>query len=286
MAERINRNIIVSDFVAEKNKSIFKIALMSDLHWDNPKCDRDKLKKDLEYCKEHNIKIGINGDFFCLMQGKYDPRRNKKDIRPEHNKVNYIDAVVETAVEWFKPYAHLIEFIGYGNHETGIIKNLETDPLQRFVDLLNMTSGSNIVTGGYGGWWRLRFNKPIKGGSRIYDIKYFHGSGGGGIVTKGEINMTRLSEMIDNADMHWIGHIHESKETARVKEYLAKDGIIKHRQVLSIVTPSYKEEYQDGAFGWHIERGAPPKPIGCRILEIEYHKKELNTELFARTYQL
>ena len=46
-----------------------KIAMLSDLHWDNPKCDRELLKKHLDYCKEHNIPVMVNGDFFCLMQG-------------------------------------------------------------------------------------------------------------------------------------------------------------------------------------------------------------------------
>jgi hypothetical protein len=71
------------------------------------------------------------------MQGKFDPRRSKKDIRPEHNKANYLDAVIEDAVEWFAPYADILTVVGYANHETGIIRNVETDPLQSFVDLLN-----------------------------------------------------------------------------------------------------------------------------------------------------
>ncbi len=126
-----------------------EIAILSDLHWDNPKCDRNTLKKHLDYCVKYKIPIVINGDFFCLMQGRYDPRRNKKDIRPEHNTHDYLDAVINTAVDWFKPYAQNIALIGYGNHETGIIKNLETDPLQRFVDLLNREQKTNIQTGGF-----------------------------------------------------------------------------------------------------------------------------------------
>ena len=111
-----------------------KIAMLSDLHWDNPKCDRDLLKKHLDYCKEHNIPVMVNGDFFCLMQGRGDNRRNKSDIRPEHNNAKYLDSIVTTAVEWFEPYADILTVIGYGNHETGIIKWQETDILQRFVD--------------------------------------------------------------------------------------------------------------------------------------------------------
>jgi len=286
MAIRIDKNIILSDFVAPTNKHTQKICLMSDLHWDNPKCDRVKLKRDLDFCLKNSIPVAINGDFFCMMQGKYDPRRNKKDILPEHNVVNYIDAVIEDAVEWFKPYAHLIEFIGYGNHETGIIKNLETDPLARFVDLLNHEMKTTIVTGGYGGWYKIRITPKSSSSVSQYLIKYFHGSGGGGVVTRGEINLTRLATMIDGADMIWIGHVHESKETKIVKEYLTKNNIIKHREVTAVITPPYKEEYGDGSFGWHIQRGAPPKPTGCRMLELDYHRLTNETTIYGRTYQL
>ena len=148
-----------------------EIAMLSDLHWDNPKCDQDLLKKHLDYCKEENIPVMINGDMFCLMQGRGDNRRNKSDIRPEHNNARYLDSVVETAVEWFTPYADILTVIGYGNHETGIIKWQETDILQRFVDLLNLKCHSNVQVGGYGGWVIIKMNNH----SRIATtkIKYF-----------------------------------------------------------------------------------------------------------------
>ena len=105
-----------------------KIAMLSDIHWDNPHCDRELLKKHLDYCVQENIPIMINGDMFCLMQGRGDNRRNKSDIRPEHNNAKYLDSIVETAVEWWSPYAHLLSVIGYGNHETGVIKWLQKNP--------------------------------------------------------------------------------------------------------------------------------------------------------------
>ena len=32
--------------------------------------------------------------------------------------------------------------------------------------------------------------------------------------------------------------------------------------------PTYKEEYIDGYGGWHVERGAAPKPIGAVWLRL------------------
>ena len=252
-----------------------EIAMLSDLHWDNPKCDQELLKKHLDYCKEENIPVIINGDMFCLMQGRGDNRRNKSDIRPEHNNARYLDSVVETAVEWFTPYADILAVIGYGNHETGIIKWQETDILQRFVDLLNLKCHSNVQVGGYGGWIVIKMNNH----SRIATtrIKYFHGSGGGGVVTKGALNLTRALELYEGCDVYSMGHIHENSARNDVRDALesnSKKGYsINHKPIHLMITGTYKEEYGDGSKGWHVERGAPIKPIGGRMLTIKIGRK-------------
>ena len=251
-----------------------RIAMLSDLHWDNPHCDRDMLKRHLDYCLAENIPVMINGDMFCLMQGRGDNRRNKSDIRPEHNNARYLDSIVETAIEWFLPYAHIIKLIGYGNHETSIIKFQETDILQRFVDLLNYKAGSNIQTGGYGGWLVVR-QSSNKNNTTSFStkIKYFHGSGGGGIVTKGAINLTRALETYENFDVFSMGHIHENSCRNDVRDTLEQHPnsgyTLKQKQLHLMLTGTYKEEYGDGYQGWHVERGAPIKPLGGRILTIK-----------------
>jgi len=598
---KYNRNIIVTDCLINQ-----KFLLISDIHFDNPKCQRAVLKRHLDLAIENNMKIAVNGDFFCLMQGKYDPRRSKKDIMPQHNGNTYLDLVIQEAVDWWAPYAKSLVFIGYGNHEcyfadtevltsfgwkkiteittkdlvatfdsnnvyyenpnavvskkadalytiegaytkqvvsskhavmfnnmdkinaedlmvlsesqriteadlphgrvrlqddveqipnwielitavvmdativnnakyqenskkiriqfklskerkikyikelleangiqytfteckktglnklqpyyiriygddarrifdslggvkklpsyykdcnksgflammnairntdanvtgssmlwtstdkdnvdtiqaacinngwnckyterdglsafkngkkqykvliseelkkpkklsitkedydgdvyclnmpsgcfitridgkvaysgnTAIIKNAETDPLQRFVDLLNHTTGSNVVTGGYGGWWVIR---PMRSSKMEYlsafKIKYFHGSGGGGEVTKGVIQNNRISVRTEGADCTWQGHVHElyhvidSKETLR---FHSKEGYtIEHKYLHHIRTACYKEEYEDGFGGYHIEKGRPPKPIGGYILSFEYDNKSYKGE--------
>jgi len=282
MIEKISRNV---HCIKIEGRSA-RLAVFSDLHWDNPKCDRVKLKRHLDYCKENQIPIFINGDFFCLMQGKYDPRRSKKDIMPEHNKSNYIDAVIEDAVSYFTPYADLLTVIGYGNHETAIIKNLETDPLQRFVDLLNYTCKSNVFTGGYGGW--LIVKVMDKHHHMTKKIKYFHGSGGGGIVTKGAINLTRALEMYEDMDIFILSHIHENWSRNDVREALVfntgkRVHEIAQKNIHLAVTGTYKEEYEDGFGGYHIEKGRPIKPTGGRILTFDICRKYVDKR---DTYEL
>ena len=270
--ERISKNI--AKFTTDKSES--KVAILSDLHWDNPHCNRELLKAHLDYCLEHDIPVFINGDMFCLMQGKGDRRGNKSDVRPEHAFNNYFDSIVKTAVEWFEPYAHIIKLIGYGNHETSIIKHQETDIIARFVDLLNYKAGSNIQTGGYGGW--IWFNYQNSNMVKSLKLKYFHGSGGGGVVTKGAINLTRALAMYE-AEIFTMGHIHENSARTDAKEVLSlKKGIceVKHQYIHSMITGTYKDEYGDGSSGWHIERGAPVKILGGRIMTLNFARKYIN----------
>lgn len=250
----------------------FKFCIMSDLHWDNPKCDRELLKKHLDRCLEQDRKVVINGDMFCLMQGKYDPRRSKKDIRPEHNKPNYLDAVIETAVEWFKPYASILWLVGYGNHETAIVKNVETDPLQRFVDLYNATADGQLSIGGYGGWLTIQMH-PYESSHRQKSchLYYYHGNGGGGAVTKGVIQHQRQMADIEGADIITMGHVHELYTIVWNKKYLNSQLVPTHRPIHHLRTGTYKDEYVDGYMGWHVERGAPPKPLGCVAVDLYVH---------------
>ena len=254
--------------------SSFRMGMFSDIHWDNPKCDWNLLKHDLDYCLKKEIPIMFNGDTFCLMQGAYDPRKMKGDIRPEHNNARYFDSIIETAVDFFLPYANLMTVVGYGNHETSIIKRQETDVIQRFVTLLNYKAGSNVMTGGYGGW--LIVNQLVKASSNATQatkIKYFHGSGGGGLVTKGALNLTRAMEMYEGYDVFTMGHIHENSARNDVRDSInfhpTKGYYFNHKQIHSMITGTYKEEYIDGLYGWHVERGAPMKPVGGRLLTIE-----------------
>jgi hypothetical protein len=181
----------------------------------------------------------------------------KSDIREEHNTSTYLDDLVGTGIEWFLPYKDNIRLVGYGNHETSILKNCETDILGRWVEGLN-AYGADIVLGGYGGWivWSFRMDS---GNGMAYKLKYFHGSGGGGPVTKGVIQNQRAMASVHGADCYWSGHVHESYTMTHVCEYLNNKHKQELKEVLHVRTPTYKEEYGDGTKGWHVMRGAPPK---------------------------
>ena len=267
-----------------------KVLLISDVHWDSPYCDRELLKRHLEEAKEIGAHIHFNGDTFDLMGSRRDFRGSKGSLRPEFKVDHYFDEIANQAIEWFSPYAENIKVVGYGNHETSIIKHNEIDLIQRFVGGLNMVNNTHIQTGGYGGWIVYNFNRS--GSVLSYRIKYMHGIGGG-VVTKGVIGHSRMSTYIQGADMIWQGHVHEDYEMNYRIEHMNSKSEVHYKDVLMVRTSTYKDEYKKdnnyGAAGWAIEKGFSPRFLGGRWLEITPIRKKVDGKelqyIRARTYQ-
>jgi len=246
-----------------------EFLLVSDLHWDNPHCDRGLLKNHLDEAVKRNAAIILNGDTYCCMGGKYDRRADKSLIRPEHNTDRYFDAIVDTSVEWFAPYAKNILLIGYGNHETAIIKHGETDLLQRFASTINYATGSSIQVGGYGGTIDIRvLHDAIRGVNFV--VHYFHGHSGGGAVSRGVIHDQRLLAGTEGYDLTWMGHVHELYyHQNMIHRYDRSTKTLIQKPIHQLRTATYKEEWDGGYMGFHTERGRGPKPLGGYWLKLE-----------------
>ncbi len=241
------------------------ILLQSDVHWDNPHCDRALLEKHWKLAKERDAPILDNGDFFCAMQGKWDKRANKDELLPEHRTGSYLDSLVSTAAAALHPYRDLLTLRGQGNHETGVLKRHETNLTERLVERLRV-KGSGAMLGGYSGY--IVFDVSYKSTRRQpFKLHYHHGAGGGGPVTRGVIQTNRQAVYLSDADIVWNGHTHDAWQVpiARVKLNQDNTSIVHTRQV-HLRTAGYKEEYADGYGGFHIERWGAPKPVGAAWL--------------------
>jgi hypothetical protein len=54
---------------------------------------------------------------------------------------------------------------------------------------------------------------------------------------------------------------------------LSSDGEVQQRSLWYIKSATYKQEYDNGAGGWHIETGKPPKPLGAWWLKLTPYEK-------------
>jgi hypothetical protein len=260
------------------------VLLQSDVHWDNPKAMLEKFREHLDEARERDAPVLDNGDFFCAMQGRWDKRANKNDLRPEHQKGDYLDALVTTADEYLAPYADLLTVRGQGNHETGILKHHETNLTDRLVQLLKRKNPA-VALGGYSGFivFRIRYNDSR---TRPFKLFYHHGYGGGGPVTRGTIQTNRMAVFLADADLVWTGHTHDTWTMPIARVRLNQDcTAIEHTRQEHIRTAGYKEEYGDGWGGWHIERGGAPKPVGAVWLRFRYDNAKGNRDR-AVTYDV
>jgi len=279
--EKKSSNVL---FVSENVKGGWEkwYLLRSDAHHDSSACNRELEKRHLELARLRNAHILDFGDLFDVMQGRYDPRKSYPDMRPEYFEKmmggqSYFNVIVEDALDFYKPYADLWALQAVGNHEVSVSKNSDVNLTDLFV--AGMQKHSMMISkGGYGGWVRFLFT--ISGTQReSVNLKYFHGAGGGGPVTKGVIQSNRQAVFLPDAQIVANGHIHESWILSMPRERISQEGVISQDMQWHVRTPTYKNDYGDGSGNWHVERGAPPKPMGCVWLHFKYERKRIHFEL-------
>ena len=277
--KEISRNVHQIDFTFNDIREEKWVLLRSDVHHDSKHCDRAMEKRHLDQAIERNALIIDNGDLYDAMQGRFDRRSSKDDLLPEYKKGDYLDALVSEAAKFYKPYAKNFAILGQGNHETAILKHHETNITERLKERLNigLKDSEKCYMGGYGGW--IKFVGSYHGGKESIMMHYFHGSGGGGPVTRGVIQTNRQAVYLPDAQICVTGHTHDQWivpiERQRIKNTAMK--LYKEPQY-HIKISGYKEEYEDGYGGWHIERGAPPKPKGACWLKFTFYFEQENLE--------
>ena len=116
----------------------------------------------------------------------------------------YLNALADVAIKRYKPFAPWWWVMGKGNHETAVLKNKNTDLTSMLVHGMNTPTPegpeSFVQIGGYGGWVRFQFTmrKTVK---YSLNLKYHHGAGGGGPVTRGVIDTNRQAVYLPDADI-------------------------------------------------------------------------------------
>ena len=244
-----------------------KFLLVSDLHIDNPKCDRKLLFKTFDRAKEEGAGILVNGDLFCLMQGRNDRRGNKSSIRKEHQKSTYFDAVFKETAEILSPWASQFVMFGNGNHETAIIRHNEIDPLGNLCFRLNHQYDANVQHMPYQGVTKFVFEKENGGGIRTKFLFHHHGKFGG-MVSKGVQSVLRYAAAVPQANYVWTGHNHERWAVEQTQYFYNRSGKPILESQWHFNTATFKQEFGEGD-GFAIEKVVLPKPLGGIWLEFE-----------------
>ena len=248
------------------------ILLSADHHVDNIKCNRELLRQHLELARRRQALVFVFGDLFCAMQGKYDPRSDMDELRSEDKVEKYLDSIVKHAAEFYAPFAKQFCLIGDGTHERSITKHHHTSLISNLVHRLNSDHGGNVFTGGFGGWVRFMFTiQKTRRTSKL--MKYHHGAGGGGPVTKGVIQTARQAVYLPDADIVVNGHTHDAWILPIKRERLSRKGKLYKDLLWFVRTPGYKDGYGEGDKGFETEKWQPPKPLGAIWLRFYMEEK-------------
>lgn len=253
-----------------------EVLLMSDEHMDNLHCDRTMLIRHHEEALTKNAPIFKFGDTLCLMQGKWDKRSDRKQMRPELAVgTNYLDLVVEHAAKFYTPYASNIALIGLGNHETAILAHHETNMVERLVTKLNdrrpARSQGKVHLGAYTGFIQFRFMAG-ESNLRTLSLHYHHGYGGGGEVTRGMIDNNRTRGQYA-ADIFYSGHIHRRNSDENVVTSCSKAGVVTESTQYFLRGSCYKHERN---CSWHISGGRAGRPLGGWWLKFSYRNNQVH----------
>lgn len=247
--------------------------LLSDVHFDNPSCNRAILSKLLREAVEKNAVIISCGDFLDLMQGKGDPRADKATLRSSLLSAAYFDRVIDETADYLcsdetNCAATHMAVLAEGNHESAWLKHRESDPTVHLARALKSRCNTQVEAGGYHGYIKLQVKIGTKGFQHTgLTIKYHHGSGGGG-MSGGVLDARRMFTWVD-ADIIISGHNHASNLVGVQREVLSsQNGIfqIKQKYCEFIRIGTLKDEWHPS--GWAVERGGYPMPCVQKWLRV------------------
>lgn len=251
--------------------------LSGDRHHDNPHALHDLERKHLDEAVTRGAGVLDVGDLFCAMQGKFDPRRSKASVREEDALANdYLDSIVRHAADFYAPYAQHFVLIGRGNHETAILKNCETDLTERLCERMSQQTGHRVYSGGYGGWVRFMVKRGHE--RHCITLKYFHGSGGAALMSFDTLKVRRSAAVTPDADIVVSGHVHKQWVMPLARERLIMDQ--KGPRIVSDVqyhvrTGTYKDEFDDGFAGFHVEQGRTPEVMGAVWMRLKFERRSM-----------
>ena len=253
--------------------------LVSDAHIDNAHADRQMFDKHMRQCRERGAKWLSNGDFLCLMQGKWDMRSDTSACRPEHQRGRYLDAVISTTADYIAPHADMALLFAPGNHETAVKKRHETDMNERLVEALRQRRPADCqaYAGSYANWVRFLVREKNRRQLVASSVVMYmhHGYGGGGPVTRGTIQTSRMAVYLPDADIIWTGHTHDEWIMPIQRARLSPHGRPYLDRVMHVRSPGYKDEFSEQN-GWAVEKGMPPKPKGALWLRFYVERRRHN----------
>jgi len=258
----------------------FKFFFCSDIHYDNPKCQRQKFIDDLKKIQDRNGYFIIFGDLFCMMQGRKDRRHSKSSLDPDLRVDDYYDSTVQMIKEALMPFKDNLICISDGNHETAVLKNIEIDPVKMLIRSMGLDPAVQHMP--YLGYIDLVFENMTGGNCKNQKIFYDHG-GYHGEASKGTLSVQRYSAMSNDADIVCSGDTHHRWIVPHhIYDINTQTGKMSIKEQIHLKCGTYKEEFAKGA-GWAVEKIKFPKGMGGIHMDIEVSSSKIERTVYLKS---
>lgn len=226
------------------NEPAIKLGCFSDVHVERGG-DNKRFLTDLETAVNEGRRIHFNGDMMDLIHPG-DPRYTASRLKDTHDAQLNLDT--EFMAEMLRPYVDYIDRIGQGNHEGAPLKHRNYDFIRGLITLLNPHRSKSLAPihqGAYRGLLRWNLQKETGGGGVIFKMMVHHLRGGAAPVTKGMIDIARLSDGWV-CDVLWGGHKHvATMDAGRMIYDISSTGKMIKRTRKAMITPGYQSSVND-----------------------------------------
>ena len=225
------------------NKKI-RVYGLTDIHVGNEAFHRDFFEQVLaEIKKDKDAYFFINGDAIEFIPPNYDISERGQDRPNEQQKAELIG--------YLRPIKDKCLFYRPGNHED------RSEKIAGFDIVWDICRELNIPMYKEPGYLTIQ----TKSGK--ITIVSAHGSSGGG-VSLADSEIQRLTTIFPNADVYFLGHNHQLRDT--IKKQIELDDSGKE-------TNKYTYLIRGGSFvqykGYSRKKILPPATLGCYVIEFD-----------------
>lgn len=272
----------------DKGDKVITVWGLYDCHVDNCASDISLLKRTIQVIKDDpTARVVLGGDFNDQMYAPGDPRYDVNNIAPwllrkvadmndskldqPSRQAYYNDLLLEFNLTLLEPIKEKIDVVISGNHEEKFAK-------RHTVNVAAMTAKAlGIAYFPYEAW--LSYYISTAGSVRTSTGHVYHGASGGGPVTGGRIDMTRVVTGW-RADWTMRGHNHSNDEgdTGQFERRGAfGNARTFYTPIATVNCPSFEKSYVPGKVTYAKEKHMRPGPLGASTvyLNLEYDETGL-----------
>lgn len=213
--------------------------LQSDLHIDGLNTCHKTLEREWKLAKDNGFPILINGDLLDLILPKDMKRFSMSASGPQYHVDDMINKVIDNAVDMLGPYAHLLRMMSMGNHEHAAVRHHSVNTIKLIIDRLRDKCKSPVEYGGYSGYFIARWSGDNDRHYSTWRLFYHHGAGGSAPITKGIIDLVRITGWTPDANAVWIGHKHNQLWVPIAMQRCSNAGVIYETKIDAIMTGGY-----------------------------------------------